>query len=83
MTNRIPIASPVRTAAIVNRYFVHAKKNLGQNFLAFALRELCFEVIEQVVPPHAGRVPAQNFTHILRVKTVDDVFLRLLSSHDR
>ena len=33
MTNRIPIASPVRTAAIVNRYFVHAKKNLGQNFL--------------------------------------------------
>lgn len=33
MTNRIPIASPVRTAAIVNRYFVHAKKKLGQNFL--------------------------------------------------
>lgn len=33
MSNQIPIATPVRTAAIVNRYFVHAKKNLGQNFL--------------------------------------------------
>lgn len=33
MTNNIPIGSPVRTQAIVNRYFVKAKKNLGQNFL--------------------------------------------------
>lgn len=33
MANRIPIGSPVRTQAIVNRYFVKAKKNLGQNFL--------------------------------------------------
>ena len=33
MTNNIPIDSPVRTQAIVNRYFVKAKKNLGQNFL--------------------------------------------------
>ena len=33
MTNKIPIGSPVRTQAIVNRYFVKAKKNLGQNFL--------------------------------------------------
>lgn len=33
MSNRIPIGSPVRTAAIVNRYLVKAKKNLGQNFL--------------------------------------------------
>lgn len=33
MTNRIPIGSPVRTQAIINRYFVKAKKNLGQNFL--------------------------------------------------
>lgn len=33
MTNNIPISSPVRTQAIVNRYFVKAKKNLGQNFL--------------------------------------------------
>lgn len=33
MANKIPIGSPVRTQAIVNRYFVKAKKNLGQNFL--------------------------------------------------
>lgn len=33
MANRIPIGSPVRTQAIINRYFVKAKKNLGQNFL--------------------------------------------------
>ncbi|MBD5431309.1 MAG: 16S rRNA (adenine(1518)-N(6)/adenine(1519)-N(6))-dimethyltransferase RsmA [Lactobacillus sp.] len=33
MANRIPIGSAVRTEAIVNRYFVKAKKNLGQNFL--------------------------------------------------
>ena len=33
MPNNIPIGSPVRTQAIVNRYFVKAKKNLGQNFL--------------------------------------------------
>lgn len=33
MTNNIPIGSPIRTQAIVNRYFVKAKKNLGQNFL--------------------------------------------------
>lgn len=33
MADRIPIGSPVRTQAIVNRYFVKAKKNLGQNFL--------------------------------------------------
>ena len=33
MTNNIPIGSPVRTQAIVNRYFAKAKKNLGQNFL--------------------------------------------------
>lgn len=33
MTNNIPIGSSVRTQAIVNRYFVKAKKNLGQNFL--------------------------------------------------
>lgn len=33
MTNNISIGSPVRTQAIVNRYFVKAKKNLGQNFL--------------------------------------------------
>lgn len=33
MNNRIPIGSPVRTQAIINRYFVKAKKNLGQNFL--------------------------------------------------
>ena len=33
MANNIPIGSPVRTQAIVNRYFVKAKKNLGQNFL--------------------------------------------------
>lgn len=33
MTNNIPIADPVRTQAIVNHYLVHAKKNLGQNFL--------------------------------------------------
>lgn len=29
----MPIANPVRTRAIVNRYLMHAKKNLGQNFL--------------------------------------------------
>lgn len=33
MANNIPIGTPVRTQAIVNRYFVKAKKNLGQNFL--------------------------------------------------
>lgn len=33
MANNIPIGSPVRTKAIINRYFVKAKKNLGQNFL--------------------------------------------------
>lgn len=33
VVNKIPIGSPVRTQAIVNRYFVKAKKNLGQNFL--------------------------------------------------
>ena len=33
MANNIPIGSSVRTQAIVNRYFVKAKKNLGQNFL--------------------------------------------------
>ncbi|MBU3828861.1 MAG: 16S rRNA (adenine(1518)-N(6)/adenine(1519)-N(6))-dimethyltransferase RsmA [Candidatus Lactobacillus pullistercoris] len=33
MANRIPIGSLVRTQAIINRYFVKAKKNLGQNFL--------------------------------------------------
>lgn len=33
MANNIPIGSPVRTQAIINRYFVKAKKNLGQNFL--------------------------------------------------
>lgn len=33
MANRIPIGSPVRTQAIINRCFVKAKKNLGQNFL--------------------------------------------------
>lgn len=33
MSNRIPIGSPIRTQAIINRYFVHAKKKLGQNFL--------------------------------------------------
>ncbi|RVU70358.1 MULTISPECIES: 16S rRNA (adenine(1518)-N(6)/adenine(1519)-N(6))-dimethyltransferase RsmA [Lactobacillus] len=33
MASKIPIGSPVRTQAIVNRYFVKAKKNLGQNFL--------------------------------------------------
>lgn len=31
--NRIPIADPVRTRAIVNRYLQTAKKSLGQNFL--------------------------------------------------
>ena len=29
MANNIPIGSPVRTRAIINRYFVKAKKNLG------------------------------------------------------
>lgn len=33
MTSRIPIGSAVRTQAIINRYFIRAKKNLGQNFL--------------------------------------------------
>ncbi|QNT44407.1 16S rRNA (adenine(1518)-N(6)/adenine(1519)-N(6))-dimethyltransferase RsmA [Lactobacillus kefiranofaciens] len=33
MANNIPIGSPVRMQAIINRYFVKAKKNLGQNFL--------------------------------------------------
>ncbi|MBA1392982.1 16S rRNA (adenine(1518)-N(6)/adenine(1519)-N(6))-dimethyltransferase RsmA, partial [Lactobacillus sp. XV13L] len=33
MSSKIPIGSPVRTQAIINRYFVRAKKNLGQNFL--------------------------------------------------
>lgn len=33
MSNEIPIGSPVRTQAIINRYFVRTKKNLGQNFL--------------------------------------------------
>ncbi|CCI81315.1 16S rRNA (adenine(1518)-N(6)/adenine(1519)-N(6))-dimethyltransferase RsmA [Lactobacillus hominis] len=33
MSNNIAIGSPVRTQAIINRYFMHAKKNLGQNFL--------------------------------------------------
>lgn len=33
MANNIPIGSAVRTQAIINRYFVKAKKNLGQNFL--------------------------------------------------
>lgn len=33
MSNSMSIANPVRTQAIVNRYFMHAKKNLGQNFL--------------------------------------------------
>lgn len=33
MSNRIPIGTPVRTQAIINRYFLRAKKNLGQNFL--------------------------------------------------
>lgn len=33
MAKEIPIADPVRTTAIINRYLGHAKKNLGQNFL--------------------------------------------------
>ncbi len=33
MSREIPIGSAVRTEAIINRYFVRAKKNLGQNFL--------------------------------------------------
>ena len=33
MSNNIAIGTPVRTQAIINRYFMHAKKNLGQNFL--------------------------------------------------
>ena len=33
MSNEIPIGSPIRTQAIINRYFMRAKKNLGQNFL--------------------------------------------------
>ncbi len=60
MTNRIPIASPVRTAAIVNRYFVHAKKNLGQNFLVDLdavqgiVREAGIEPGDQVVEVGPG-----------------------------
>lgn len=33
MADRIPIGSPLRTQAIINRYFLRAKKRLGQNFL--------------------------------------------------
>lgn len=33
MNTEIPIGSPVRTQAIINRYFMKAKKSLGQNFL--------------------------------------------------
>ncbi|MDF7638299.1 16S rRNA (adenine(1518)-N(6)/adenine(1519)-N(6))-dimethyltransferase RsmA [Lactobacillus sp. ESL0791] len=33
MNSTIPIGSPVRTQAIINQYFVRAKKALGQNFL--------------------------------------------------
>ena len=33
MSTEIPIGSPVRTQAIINRYFMKAKKSLGQNFL--------------------------------------------------
>ncbi|MBC6369985.1 16S rRNA (adenine(1518)-N(6)/adenine(1519)-N(6))-dimethyltransferase RsmA [Lactobacillus kullabergensis] len=33
MSSEIPIGSPVRTQAIINRYFMKAKKSLGQNFL--------------------------------------------------
>lgn len=33
MADRIPIGSPVRTQAIINRYLLRAKKKLGQNFL--------------------------------------------------
>lgn len=33
MNIEIPIGSPVRTQAIINRYFMKAKKSLGQNFL--------------------------------------------------
>ena len=33
MKTEIPIGSPVRTQAIINRYFMKAKKSLGQNFL--------------------------------------------------
>lgn len=33
MNERIPIGSPVRTMAIVNRYLLRAKRKLGQNFL--------------------------------------------------
>lgn len=33
MNSTIAIDNPVRTQAIVNRYFIKAKKNLGQNFL--------------------------------------------------
>ncbi|QNQ80968.1 16S rRNA (adenine(1518)-N(6)/adenine(1519)-N(6))-dimethyltransferase RsmA [Lactobacillus sp. PV034] len=33
MSNNMPIANPVRTRAIVNRYLMRTKKNLGQNFL--------------------------------------------------
>jgi hypothetical protein len=47
MSNSMPIASPVRTQAIVNRYFMHAKKNLGQNFLVDLpqLKELLKQLI--------------------------------------
>ncbi|BAQ56638.1 16S rRNA (adenine(1518)-N(6)/adenine(1519)-N(6))-dimethyltransferase RsmA [Lactobacillus acetotolerans] len=33
MNSDIPIGSPLRTEAIINRYFIHAKRKLGQNFL--------------------------------------------------
>ncbi|RMC40152.1 16S rRNA (adenine(1518)-N(6)/adenine(1519)-N(6))-dimethyltransferase RsmA [Lactobacillus sp. ESL0233] len=33
MNSDMPIGSSVRTQAIINRYFLRAKKNLGQNFL--------------------------------------------------
>ena len=33
MSSEIPIGSPVRTQAIINRYFMKVKKSLGQNFL--------------------------------------------------
>lgn len=33
MSNEMPIGSMLRTQAIINHYFIRAKKNLGQNFL--------------------------------------------------
>lgn len=33
MSNEMPIGSVLRTQAIINHYFIRAKKNLGQNFL--------------------------------------------------